>query len=228
MEGNGLSPADLMAMMNNGNANWNNNPFLWLIFLAMIGNGNFGGWGNNNGNAATQGAITRAELTDGLNNQTVLNDFRNVEQGISQANASIAQNLSSGFSGVQQQLCQGFSGVNSNINQSTNAQINALNAGVNNLQSAITQGGFNNQMGFCNVGNAIEGLKYAMAQNCCDLKTAMHAEGELTRGLMLQDTIQELRDKLAEKSALVAEANQTQTILNALGRYYPAGQIGNW
>jgi hypothetical protein len=227
MEGNGLSPADLMAMMNNGNANWNNNPFLWLIFLAMMGNGNFGGWGNN-GSAATQGAITRAELTDGLNNQTVLNDFRNVEQGISQANASIAQNLNSGFSGIQQQLCQGFSGVNSNINQSTNAQINALNAGVNNLQSAITQGGFNNQMGFCNVSNAIEGLKYTMTQNCCDLKTAMHAEGELTRGLMLQDTIQELRDKLAEKSALVAESNQTQTILNALGRYYPAGQIGNW
>lgn len=233
-----MSPADVMAMMNNGNASWNSNPFLWLIFLAMIGNGNFG-WGNNgNNNSAVQGALTRAELSDGLNNQTVLNDFRNVEAGISSANANLNSNLNNGFANVQQSLCSGFGSVNNNINNQTFDTINALNSGFNNLQSAITQNGFNNQMGFCNVGNAVNNLKYEMAQNCCDIKNAMHFEGEATRGLIQANTIQDLRDKLDERAGIIqsqqialSNAQQTQNILNALGKYYPAGQIpayNNW
>jgi hypothetical protein len=231
-----MSPADIMAMMNNGNANWNNNPFLWLIFLAMMGNGNFG-WGNNNGNAAMQGALTRAELADGLNNQTVLNDFRNVESEIGAANLSLNNAVNSGFNGIQQSLCSGFGSVNSNISNKTFDTINAMNGGFNSLNNAITQAGFNNQMGFCNVGNAISGLKYEMAQTCCELKNAMHFEGEATRGLIQANTIQCLRDKLDEKNSVIqsqqseiSNAQQTQYILNALGKYYPAGQIQqyNW
>lgn len=222
-----MSPADMMAMMNGGNASWNQNPFLWLIFLAMMGNGNFG-WGNNGGNAAMQGSLTRAELADGLNNQTVLNDFRNVESEIGAANLS----LNNGFDNIQQSLC----GLNSNISNKTFDTINALNSGFGNLQNAVTQNGFNNQMGFCNIGNAINGLKYEMAQTCCDIKNAMHFEGEATRGLIQANTIQDLRDKLAERSDIIqsqqnalSNAQQTQTILNALGKYYPAGSLmNNW
>lgn len=231
-----MSPADVMAMMNNGNASWNNNPFLWLIFLAMMGNGNFG-WGNNGGNAAMQGSLTRAELADGLNNQTVLNDFRNVESEIGAANLSLNNSINSGFGGVQQSLCSGFSGINNNISNKTFDTINALNNGFNTLQSAVVQNGFNNQMGFCNVGNAISSLKYELAQNCCDIKNAMHYEGEATRGLIQANTIQDLRDKLDEKNSIIqgqqaslSNAEQTQFILNALGKYYPAGQCqcANW
>ena len=67
-----------------------------------------------------------------------------------------------------------------------------------------------------------------MAQNCCDLKTVMHGEGEATRALITQNTIQDLRDKLADKDNelqsaqfTLANANQIQNILNTLGRYVP-------
>lgn len=231
-----MTPADMMALMGN-NASFNNNPFLWLIFLAMMGNGNFG-WGNNgNNNASVQGALTRAELSDGLNNQTVLNDFRNVETGIANANANLNSNLNNGFNNVQQSLCSGFGTVNSNINSQTFDTINALNSGFNGIQNAVTQAGFNNQMGFCNVGNAINSLKYEMAQTCCDIKNTMHTEGEATRSLIQANVVQELRDKLDERNGIIqsqqnalSNAQQTQNILNALGKYYPAGQCQctNW
>ena len=49
-----------------------------------------------------------------------------------------------------------------------------------------------------------------MAQCCCDLKTAIHAEGEATRGLIQANTIQDLRDRLA----LANDAITTQTVSN--------------
>lgn len=236
-ENGSMSPADVMAMMNNGSANWNNNPFLWLIFLAMMGNGNFGWGNNNNNNSAVQGALTRAELSDGLNNQTVLNDFRNVETEISSANANLNANLNNGFSGIQQSLCSGFGNLNSNISNKTFDTINAMNSNFNSLQNTMVQNGFNNQMGFNNMANAVNNLKYEMAQTCCDIKNTMHFEGEATRGLIQANTIQDLRDKLDEKSGVIqaqqaalSNAQQTQNILNALGKYYPAGQCQctNW
>lgn len=207
MEGtNSMSPADLMAIMNNGgsSAAWNNNPFLWLIFLAMVGNGNFGFGGGNNANL--NGMVTRAELADGLNNQTVLNDLN-----------TINSNIGNGTSSIKQDLCSGFNSVNA----AANSNANMITQSINNSNAA-------NQMGFCSVNNNIEGLKYSMAQQCCDLKTAMHSEGEATRLLIQNNTIQDLRDKLADKDSdlhtaqmSLSNSEQTQYILNALGKYYP-------
>jgi hypothetical protein len=36
-------PMAMMAAMNGGGGNWNNNPWMYLIFLALFGNGGFGG-----------------------------------------------------------------------------------------------------------------------------------------------------------------------------------------
>ena len=43
----GLSAADVMAMTkDNGMADWCNNPFIYLVWLALLGGGGiFGGWG---------------------------------------------------------------------------------------------------------------------------------------------------------------------------------------
>lgn len=51
----------------------------------------FGGWGN--GDAAAQGALTRAELYDGLNFQTITDKLDTMGQT----------------------LCQGFNSVNTNM-----------------------------------------------------------------------------------------------------------------
>ena len=70
---NELSAADVMAMTRDndggmGNA-WNN-PFIYLVWLALLGGG--GLWGNRNQDAAAmQGALTRSDLFEGFNNQDV-------------------------------------------------------------------------------------------------------------------------------------------------------------
>jgi len=214
-----FTPSDMIAMMNGGNNNWNNNPFIWLVFLYMFGNGGFGFGNNGTNNASTQGMVTRAELTDGFNNQNMQNDMRHVLQDIntSQFNNQAAINS------LQDTVQNGNFGMQS-----------ALNAGFNSVTGAINQSSFNNQMGFCNTNNNISSLKYEMAQNSNELKTAMHMEGEATRALIQANTIQDLRDKLADKNLelqnaqnAIVNSNQTNSILSSLGRYVAYSGCGN-
>jgi len=60
-----------------------------------------------------------------------------------------------------------------------------------------------------------------MATCCCDLKTAIHAEGEETRALITANRISELEYQLNQANTAVANAVQTQNILNSLGNFYP-------
>lgn len=214
-----FTPSDMIAMMNNGNNNWNNNPFIWLVFLYMFGNGGFGFGNNSTNNASTQGMVTRAELTDGFNNQNMQNDVRHVLQDINTS---------------QFNTQAGINTVNSNIQNAMFGLQNSLNDGFNNLNNAINQNTFNNQMGFCNTNNNISSLKYEMAQNCNDLKNAMHFEGEATRAMIQNNLIQELRDKLADKNLelqnannTIVNSNQTSSILSSLGRYVAYSGCGN-
>lgn len=209
MNENGFSSSDLLALMNNngGMGNMWNNPFMYLIWLAMFGNG-FGGFGFGNNAAAAQGSLTRAELVDGFNNQTIQNDVRGIQSS-----------LSEGFAGIAQNLCSGFANTNANANQNANM-----------ISQAINTNTFQNQLNTTGINNSINNLKYEMAQNCCELKTAMHAEGEETRDLIQSTVVQDLRDKLADKSSelqaaqiTLANTAQTQNILNSLGKYVPGG-----
>lgn len=187
----------------NGANNWMNNPFFYLIFLSVFGNSGFGGFFGNNGGAAAamNGALTRAELTEGFNNQNLQNDVK----------------------GVQSSIVQGFADTNFVANNNANR----LDRDIHDLSSGT-------QMGFCSVNNSIGNLKYEMAQNCCELKGAIHQEGETTRALITSNQIQDLRDKLAEKdnklqsaNLTLANAQQTRNILDSIGRYVPYQGVGS-
>ena len=108
MDGN-MTPADIMAMTkdNDGMANIWNNPFVYLIWIwafRMFGNG----FGND---AATQGALTRADLFEGFNNQGVNDKLNDITTG-----------LCNSFATVNSNLCQGFSSVNSGLAENRFAQ----------------------------------------------------------------------------------------------------------
>lgn len=64
-------------------------------------------------------------------------------------------------------------------------------------------------------------LSSQMASCCCELKTAIHKEGEDTRALITANRINELEYQLNQANTAVANAVQTQNILNSLGNYYP-------
>lgn len=59
-------------------------------------------------------------------------------------------------------------------------------------------------------------LGYQNQLCCCDLKTAIHAEGEQTRALITENTIQSLRDALQSTQSLLNSSAQTQNIVNQL------------
>ena len=138
-----LSLADIAAVNGGGMGEMWNNPFLYLVWLAVLGGGN--GFFGRGGDPAVQGAITRSDLFEGFNNQDVNAQLRGITNG----------------------LCDGFYAVN-----------NGMKDGFYAIKDAI-----------CGTNRNIDGVKY-------DLSTAIHAEGEATRALINQNTIQELRDRL--------------------------------
>lgn len=81
-----------------------------------------------------------------------------------------------------------FAGINNKLNELVAGQAN-LNQ---NLGNSICQLGYKNL-------EQTSALSAQMANCCCDLKTAIHAEGEATRNMIQQDKIESLQ---AQVSAL--------------------------
>ena len=104
-----LTPADVMAMNGTNNEMWNN-PFIYLVWLAVLGNGGlFGNRGAND--AAVQGAITRSDLFEGFNNQDVNGQLRGITNGLCDGFYAINNGLKDGFYATQTGIKDGFYGI---------------------------------------------------------------------------------------------------------------------
>ena len=100
----GLSAGDILALTkNNENGMWDN-PFIYLVWLAVLGGGN--GLFGNRGDAAVQGAITRSDLFEGFNNQDVNGQLRGITNGICDGFYAINSGLKDGFYGIQGALAE--------------------------------------------------------------------------------------------------------------------------
>lgn len=64
----------------------------------------------------------------------------------------------------------------------------------------ILESRYTTQLGF-------QGLQAQLAECCCSLKEIAHAEGEATRALIQANTIQDLRDKVADRDRDLMTAN---------------------
>lgn len=100
-----LTPADIIAM-NGGNNDWQNNPFIYLVWLALLG-GNGGLLGGRN-DAAVQGALTRSDLFEGFNNQDVNGQLRGITNGICDGFYAVNNSLKDGFYSTNVGLKDGF------------------------------------------------------------------------------------------------------------------------
>jgi hypothetical protein len=100
----GLSAGDILALTkNNENGMWDN-PFIYLVWLAVLGGGN--GLFGNRGDAAVQGAITRSDLFEGFNNQDVNGQLRGITNGLADGFYAINSGLKDGFYGTQGALAE--------------------------------------------------------------------------------------------------------------------------
>jgi hypothetical protein len=77
-----LTPADVMAMNGGGAEGMWNNPFIYLVWLAVLGNGGIFGNRNGFGDAAVQGALTRSDLFEGFNTQDINAQLRGITNGL--------------------------------------------------------------------------------------------------------------------------------------------------
>ena len=175
--GHELSLADVAAMNGNGmnNEMWNN-PFIYLVWLAVLGGGGLFGNRNGYGDAAVQGALTRSDLFEGFNNQDVNGQLRGITNGICD-----------GFYAINNSLKDGFYGVQANVKDCC-----------------------------CTTNRNIDAVRFDMSKGFCDVAGAIHAEGEATRALINQNTIQELRDRLEarDREVMVRDFQLSQLAQN--------------
>lgn len=171
----GLSAGDILALTRDGDGmnNWANNPFIYLVWLALLG-GNGGFFGNRNNDAAWQNTVTRSDMFEGFNNQDVNSQLRGITNG----------------------LCDGFYTINNSIKDGTYA-----------TQSALAENRFAAQQCCCETKGLLKDLSAEGYRNTCEITTAIHAEGEATRALITANTMQDLRDKLADRDRDLITAN---------------------
>lgn len=170
---------------------------MWIFFLFFLlawgGNG-FGGFGGGNGAGVS--------AMNGINN-----DFMYTNLSASIRDNSI-QNQSI-LNGIQQGICTlGYEG----LNHARETQIAMMN-GFNNVQGAIAE---------CCCSTQKEMLinRYEAEKNTAAIVSAIHADGEATRGLMTQNTIQDLRDRLQTAEFANSQCAQTASIISQV-RPYP-------
>lgn len=154
--GSGLTVADALALQNRNNDGMfggfgGTGVWVFFLFFLLAWGGNGFGFG---GNAATQGAITRAELYDGLNYNQLENGIRGIQNG-----------LCDGFYAQNTTMLQGFNGLNSAISESRFAAQQCCCETNRNIDAVR----YENAKNTCDIINAIhadgEATRAQMTQN---------------------------------------------------------------
>lgn len=171
-----LSAADVAAVTrNNDYDGFGNGGWMWIILLAFLFRGNWGGYGG-------ESPLVSEEFIK----RDIFNTNQNVSTTACQTQRDVLENR------YTNQLC------------------------CCETQKEILQSRYDSAL-------QAQALQAQLANCCCDLKTAIHAEGEATRGLIQGNTIQDLRDRLAERDRDLSAANfqisqvaQTNNIISTL------------
>lgn len=175
-------------------ADWCNNPFIYLVWLALLGGGGiFGGWGNGYGagnNPSVEGSLTRSALYETNNSQDIFRNFGELASELS----NFERVATDAWGNIRYDMLGGFCNVGQQIAENRYAQ----------------------QLANCGIERNIDSVKAEAYKNTCEITTAIHDEAEATRALITANTMQDLRDKLADRDRQLQAANfeisqQTQT-----------------
>lgn len=136
---NGLSVADALALDKSDGEFGSNGAWMmmFLFFLLAWGGNGFGGWGN----GAAQGALTRGELCQDMNFQSLENAVRGVQSG-----------LCDGFYAMNTGMLNGFYGVNNAIQQAQFAAQQCCCETNRNIDAVR----YENAKNTCDIVNAIK------------------------------------------------------------------------
>ena len=212
---NGLSAADVAAVVGNGNGfgNWNDGSF-WIIILflfAFMGNG-FGGYGNGSGMPYIMNNVDSG-IQRGFDQQAVISGIN----GLSASLGAMAQSQCNGFNGVTTAINNGFATaeVANNARQMANLQ------GMNDIAMGL-------QNCCCQNAASTADLKYTVATEACADRAAvgdalnavlnsMNAGIQSLKDQMCQDKIDAKNERIAalENQLNMAQLKESQTAQTA-------------
>lgn len=158
-----------------------------IIIFALIfgwGRGGYGGFGGGNGSGGESGSLTRGELCQDMNFQSLENAVRGVQSGLCDGFYAMNTGMLNGFSGIQNTLCQGFAEIAAQGNNNTNALQQSLNAmNISNMQTANAQNivALQNQNALqtqisnccCGLEKQLAQAEYNRATDACAITTAI-------------------------------------------------------
>lgn len=191
--GGGMSPADMAAVMGNGDGWGNNSWWIVVLFMALWGGNGFG-WGNNRGYQPQY--ATQDFVQNGFN----FNDLQDQNR-----------DLMAAITGGTAQAVQATTQAKyDNINVAKDIQA-ALAAQIGDVRSNQMQLMANQNECCCNTLRAIDGVKYENAMNTAAIQQAIAAEGQATRGMIQENKIEALRDRV--------NSLELQNAMNGVVRY---------
>lgn len=211
------------AMMNN---NWMNNPFAYIMFLALFRNGWGNGWGNGDGaGPATQGIETQAQLNA---IRTQLQDNQNADcikaaiQGNAFAISQLAQNLNIDFNTLQKCCCDvqaAIQQVAGQIGFSAERVINAVNLGDCNVIQAL-------QNCCCQTQRQIADFRADIQlQNCKDTGELRNGQRDIS-AIVTQGFSQAGYETQKQTCDIINNANaNTQRIIDTLNNHWKDEQV---
>lgn len=202
----------------NGSGMW----FVLILFFLMGGNG----WGWNRGGDVA----SKADLYESANAQNTFSEFRSLQNETTRGFSDINQHLCNSSAGINQNISNNFANTNMGIAKGFYDGALAMNCGFNSVNQDIC--------------GATSGIQAAIADNgfkmqncCCELKSLIRDESDKTRALITDNTIQGLRDQVAQKdrelltSSLVTsnvlQTNNIEAYMRQLLLQYNNGMFNN-
>lgn len=242
------NPLAAMAMMNGGMGmnGWMNNPFIYLIFLALFGRGF--GFGNNGCNDCCTNAQIQAlsaQMSDNQNSNLLMDAIK----GNSNAVSSLAANINCDFNTLNSAICsvqQAISNVAAQTGFSAERVINAINTGdcgiitavkdcCCNTQQSILKMGYEQQLATCQQTNTLtnemtqgfSGLNYAItngfsqsgyanAQQTCELLNAGNANTQRIIDTLNSHWNQELQQRYNDARLELSQKAQNEYLIAQL------------
>lgn len=200
------------------------------------GNGLFGGNGNNNGGGIAYDSLqTQIQTLQGqVASQGTHSEINELEKSLESANIANLQGIAAnalaytnGNAAIQTSLANGnfttltsINGLGRDVTAAQNqAALQQLNS-FNNLTTTTLQGFNQTAMQNQNATNQIIAGQTQLASNmaacCCEMKQAIAADGALTRALINDLNVQNLRDQLAAANNKVSNNEQNQYLLSTI------------
>lgn len=199
---------------NNGNGWGFDNGLIWLLVLFLF----VGRWGNNwgdngNGNSTptpyTTSVVTQSDLQRGFDTQSIIGKLDTIGQGICDSTYALNNAVTGGFNANGMAMMQGFNGVQAQMAAMSAENANCCCQTQRQIERGFADTNYNLAQQSCDTRNTIQSTTRDIIDN-------QNANSRAILDFLAQEKMDALRTELTQAQAQLAQANQTNNLINAL------------